>query len=265
MRLNNHYLLEVDNISYSYGNKQVLFNVSMRLEQGEYLSIIGPNGSGKTTLFKVLCGQRKPQTGQVYFEGENIANISILQRAKSFSVLGQNEDTNFPFTCLDMVALGLHPFRSRFGSLSKEQIKTLLDIMEAMDVLYLQNQVVTQISGGELQRVMLSRAIAQKPKILFLDEAMSELDIRAKIEIVKHLKEICQKQTMSVIAINHDLPSAWRHSDTIVALKEGRVMEKGTPKTVMSKDFFAKSFGVEAEIIEEKGFIIHDSIKKDNI
>ena len=262
MRLNNHYLLEANNISYSYGNKQVLFDVDMKLGQGEYLSIIGPNGSGKTTLFRTLCGQRNPQSGQVRFEGVDIANMSILQCAQNFSVLGQNEDTNFPFTCLDMVALGLHPFRSRFGSLSKEQIKTLLEIMEAMDVLHLQNQVVTQISGGELQRVMISRAIAQKPKILFLDEAMSELDIRAKIEIVKHLKELCQKQNMSVIAINHDLPSAWRHSDSIVALKGGCAMEKGTPKTVMSTEFFANTFGVEAEIIEEKGFIIHDSIKR---
>ena len=255
------YLMEARAADFSYHGRRVLHQISLNIPQGAYVSVVGPNGSGKSTLLRLLCGTRSCENGAVFYLGENVAKMNILKRAKQFAVVRQNEENHFPFTCLEMVAMGLHPHRSRFGMPNAEQMQTVQEVMERTDTWPLCNQLVTQISGGEFQRVVLARALVQSPRILFLDEAMSDFDIRVKIRMTDYLHECIARTGMSVVAVNHDLAAAYQYSDQIIALQNGRVAACGSPQDVMDRTFFAEIFGVDAEIIKDKGFLIHGNIE----
>lgn len=252
-------ILRAQDLYFSYGERKVLKGLNFIVRRERYTSIIGPNGSGKTTLLRLLSGESKG-VGDVLYEGVPVTRMSIRERARQFAVVRQNEDNSFPFTCLEIVLLGLHPFRSRFGEPTAKQRKRVLEVMEETGVLQLAEKPVTQISGGEFQRVILARALVQNPKILFLDEAMSELDISARITFMKLLRLQMKKTGMTIVAVSHDLPSAYRYSDDIIALRAGEIYAAGQPETVMNDTFFASVFAVKTEVFPGKGFLIHDNI-----
>ncbi|HYE81693.1 MAG TPA: ABC transporter ATP-binding protein [Clostridia bacterium] len=256
-------ILELKNISFAYDAKTVLTDISFSVGRGEYLSVIGPNGSGKTTLLQIMCGHFRPPEGGAYYCGHNVNSMDIRERAKHFAVIYQQQyGSRFPYTCLETVIMGLHPHRGRFEPVRDEALSRIEQVMRLTDTFHFADKLVTEISGGELQRVMLARAIAQRPKILFLDEAMSGLDICARISMTKILRELIKNQGITVVAINHDLSTAYRFSSRVVALCGGRVAAIGAPGQVMTEEFFADVFNVRAEIIKEKGFFIHDNIIK---
>lgn len=254
------FLLEAYGVDFSYGSHRVLRDINLKIPAGSYISIVGPNGSGKSTLFNLLCGARRCENGTVLYEGREVAQMGVMECARQFAVVHQNEGNCFPFTCLEMVILGLHPYRSRFGTPTEEQMKTVRSVMEHTNTLHLSRQPVTEISGGEFQRVILARAIVQRPRVLFLDEAMSGLDICAKIKMTKYLNSLIAQAGLTVVAINHDLAAAYQYSNCIVALRDGRVAACGVPREVMDSAFFTSIFNVEAEIFEGKGFFIRDNI-----
>lgn len=256
-------MLEARNVDFSYRGRRVLHNVSFKIPQGRFVSVIGPNGSGKSTLLRLLCGSRSCENGAVFYAGQDVARMKIPIRAKQFAVVRQNEENQFPFTCLEIVMLGLHPHRSRFSSATEQQMQRVRDVMECTDTWRLCDQQITQISGGEFQRVVLARALVQNPRILFLDEAMSDFDVQVKIHITNYLRLWIQHTGMTVVAVNHDLSTAYQYSDQIIALQNGTVAACGHPRDVMNEDFFSEIFGVEAEVLQGKGFLIHGSINKD--
>lgn len=253
-------ILEARAVDFSYRGRRVLHGIDLKIPQGAYVSVVGPNGSGKSTLLRLLSGARPCENGMVSYQGANVAKMPSLRRARLFATVRQTEENQFPFTCLEMVTLGLHPHRSRFGLPTAEQMETVREVMERTDTWPLCNQLVTQVSGGEFQRVVLARALVQAPRILFLDEAMSDFDIRVKIQITDYLRKLIARTQMTVVAVNHDLAAAYQHSDQIVALKNGRIAACGSPRDVMDSAFFAKIFGVETEMIPEKGFLIRGSL-----
>lgn len=252
-------ILQARDLRFSYGQRAVLKGLDFTVQRGRYTSVIGSNGSGKTTLLRLLSGERTG-AGELLYESVPVARMSIRERARYFAVVRQNEENNFPFTCIEMVLLGLHPFRSRFGEPTAEQRKRVLEIMEETGILQMAEKPVTQISGGEFQRVVLARALAQNPKVLFLDEAMSELDISARITFMKLLRRQMEKSGMTVVAISHDLPSAYQYSDNVIALRDGEIYAAGSPEAVMDEAFFALVFAVKTEVFPGKGFLIHDNI-----
>lgn len=256
-------LLTLEDISFAYDARHVLSGISFSVDRGEYISVVGPNGSGKTTLLQIMCGCFKPETGAIYYLGQTVHKMDPRERAKHFAVIYQQQHSSkFPYTCLEMVIMGLHPHRARFEPLSDEAFSWVEQVMHMTDTFRFADKPITRISGGELQRVMLARAIVQKPRVLFLDEAMSGLDICARISMTKLLKELIRVRGITVVAINHDLNTAYRFSSRIVALSRGRVAAIGPPRQVMTEGFFEDVFDVKAEIYEEKGFFIHDNIIK---
>lgn len=255
-------LLAIENISFAYDAKRVLSSISFSVNKGEYLSIVGPNGSGKTTLLQIMCGYFKPEIGGAYYWGQNVHTMNVRERAKHFAVIHQQHRSLFPYTCLETVIMGLHPHRARFEPLSDESLFQVEQVMHLTDTFCFADKLITQVSGGEMQRVMLARAIVQKPRILFLDEAMSGLDICAKITMTKILRGLIEQQGITVVAVNHDLDTAYRFSSRIVALYRGKVAAIGAPEQVMTEGFFEDVFDVKAEIFKEKGFFIHDNIIK---
>ncbi|MHC1770616.1 MAG: ABC transporter ATP-binding protein [Flexilinea sp.] len=253
-------ILEVKNINFSYGNQPVLHDISCSVPKGSFISLIGPNGSGKSTLIWILCGIMNPKNGTVSYNGENVFKMKPLIRSRKFAVIAQQEQNIFPFTCLETVMLGLHPHRSRFSSVTNKQMEKVWRAMELTGTQQFADKSIMQISGGEFQKVVIARALAQQPEILFMDEAISGLDICEKIRILKQLRNLSKETGLTIISISHDIDTV-HFSDAVIALKKGQVAASGTPEDVMTESFFENVFNVKAEIIPGKGFFIHDAIQ----
>jgi len=262
----------VDNVSFSYpsigstgGRKNAISGVSFAAEPGEHIALIGSNGSGKTTLFQILNGTFRPENGKTLLDGKDILKFSVLERACRIAYVRQGGRISFPYTCFELTLMGLHPHKafSRDAALSRAE-----EIMRETGVWGFASQTANTLSGGELQRVLLARALLQifpykydessekssVPKLLLLDEAFSELDIAARINMMNLLNGMLKERNFTIIAIHHDLHLAYRFTSRIIALHQGRIAGDGLPDKICTEDFFHRVFGVKAEIIPGKGF-----------
>lgn len=253
-------ILEAKNISFSYSLKKPFIDkLSFRAYEGEYISVLGKNGSGKSTLAGLITGHLKPRSGKILYKGKNISSIKKREKAREIAVIYQNSGCEFPFMCSQIVAMGLYPHQSRFYKLSKSDAALIEQIMEATDTLRFAEKTLGEISGGEAQRVFLARALAQQPNLLILDEAMSGLDISARLKMAHLLKNEVKNKHMTVIAVHHDLSLAFSLSDRILAMKDGKLTADGTPPELLSKRFFTENFGVKSEISDGR-FYITDAV-----
>ncbi len=252
-------LLSACNLSFCYGDQRVLDDVTFSVFEGEYLSVVGPNGSGKSTLMQLLCGYLTPLSGRVLYGGDNLTRLSPLRRARQMAVIAQNTPAGFPFTCFEFVMLGLHPHRARFERVDEQSLLEIKTVMAQTDILPLADKPITALSGGEYQRVLLARALAQRPRLLLLDEAMSDLDAAVKIRMNQLLKGLVQKG-LTVLAINHDLSTAYSCSDRVVALSGGRLAAVGCPQAVFTEPLLERVFGVRAQILPGRGLCVYDTI-----
>lgn len=246
-------LLSVEKIYYSYAKAPVLRNISFDISEGEFVSVLGANGSGKSTLFSVMNGTLKPDSGAVSFRGRSIRSIPPRLRARELASVFQNTDCKFPFTCFEIAEMGLFPHKMRT---EPEDIDYINDIMEKTDTIQFSDKLITELSGGEAQRVLLARALVQKPALLMLDEAMSGFDIAARIKMTGLLKDMTRERNMSVVLIRHDIESAFMESDRILALKNGELMYNGAPQKIMSEKFFSDIYGVKAETEKDRFYIV---------
>lgn len=253
-------IMQVKNIDFAYGQAEILRDISFEIPQGQFISLIGPNGSGKSTILKIMSGILNAHHGQVLYKDSKLNELSIRDRAKEIAVIHQREKNEFPFSCLETIIMGLHPHRNRFDSVSPEDFSFIEEIMHLTDTYRFANKLTTEVSGGELQRVNLARALAQQPQLLLMDEAMSDMDVNARIQLTKILKKQIEDRGLTVVEINHDLNMAYRFSDKIIALSEGVVDSEGIPSEVMDVEFFKKVFRVKVEIIGDYGFFILDNI-----
>ena len=247
-------ILKVDDLCFGYTEEDFLKNISFDVGFGEIVSVVGENGSGKSTLFKVINGLLNGYQGKILYKDNDIKKLKFSQKAKEIAVLYQNTECDFPFTCFDIVAMGLYPHKKSFSSLSKQDIDFIEYIMNLTDTMQFAYKNINSISGGQAQRVLLARPLVQKPKLLFFDEAMSGLDISARIKMTQIISDECKKNNTSVLIVTHDINLAFETSDKIVALKNGQVYSFGTPKDLLNIDFFREVFNVEVEIDEYKKY-----------
>jgi iron complex transport system ATP-binding protein len=267
-------LLTVKNLSFSYDSSTtVLNNVSFTVESGEHIALVGPNGSGKTTLFQLLSGYFAPASGEALLEDRDIRRYPVPERARRIAFVPQGGRIEFPYTCLETVLMGLHPHRSRSNpwfaapwddaALSRAEA-----VMRETGVWDMAGKNVTEISGGQMQRLLLARAILQiyppepkdTPKMLLLDETLSELDIAARIAMMKLLSHLALERHLTVIGIHHDLSLAYRFTNRIIALRNGEIAADGAPDHVFTPEFFARVFSVQAETIPGKGLLFYDNL-----
>lgn len=240
-------VLQVRDLSFSYTQKPFMSDVAFEVKEGEMVSVIGENGSGKSTLIKAINGLVSA-SGEILYKGKDIKNLKALERAKEIAVIYQEGSTAFPFTCFEIVSMGLYPHKGHIGKMSKKDIEFIEHIMELTDTLSFAQRQLSTLSGGQKQRVFLARALAQKPKLLFLDEAMSGLDISGRISMTNMLSNECKKSGMAVVAVLHDINMAFDKSQRILALKNGKLYASGSPEALLNKNFFREVFNVEVDI-----------------
>lgn len=243
--------IQIKDIWFSYDSIDALKGVSFEVHNKEIISLVGPNGSGKTTLLKCINRILKPKSGSILIDGKGNNNLQLKELAQILGYIPQNFNHLFPFTVFDTVLLGRRPYIN--WSLSKRDRKIVIDTLRSLKLDGLMLKNFNELSGGEQQKVIIARALAQEPEVLLIDEPTSNLDLKHQIEVLKLIRSYVRKNSLSVIMAIHDLNLASRFSDKIVLLKQGKIYAAGEPKSMFSKETIKEVYGVEVEIIYNSG------------
>jgi len=240
--------LKAKNIDVLLGNNQILKSININVENKEFVGIIGPNGSGKSTFLKCIYRVLKPNSGTIFIQNKSLNNYHVKETAKLISVVSQYNDTQFDFTVLDMVLFGRSPHKKIFEKDNSEDFKIAYDSLEQVGMTNYSKRNFSTLSGGEKQRVILARALAQKAECLVLDEPTNHLDIKYQLQLM----DIVKKLDITVISAIHDLNIASLFCDKIYALKDGSIVEYGTPKEVLTKQTIKNIYDVDCKIVESE-------------
>jgi iron complex transport system ATP-binding protein len=238
-------MLEVNNITFSYNNKEILNKIDFISKSGEITTILGENGSGKTTLLKIIDKLLKPQNGCVLIENQNIKNLKSLEMAKKIGYCPQNSYSP-QTTVFETILTGRMPFTRWF--ISKNDLELINDTIKLMGLSDILFNNINHISGGELQKVIIARAIVSKPKILLLDEPINHLDIKNQHEIMQLLYKITKDLQITSIIVLHDINIALRYADNFIVLKDGAIIASGA-KEIITENIIEKAFNLKVKII----------------
>ena len=243
-------MMQVKNLNFRYkGSPEVLKDVSFDVEPGKFLAILGNNGVGKSTLLKCFNHILKPDAGEVILDGENLLKQSAREVAKRVAFVSQSvPDTQM--TVHDVVMLGRRPYM-KWG-FTEHDHTIVHDAMHRLDVEDMRGRFLNQLSGGEKQKVMLSRALAQQPKVLLLDEPTSALHIQNQYGVLKMVRDICHKDNMIAVVVIHDLNLALRFCDRFLLLKDGQVYRHGD-RSILDSTALKEVYGVDAKVVEIEG------------
>ena len=229
-------------IKYPGQNRPALNSVNMSAPSGNFYAVLGPNGSGKSTLMKGLLGIAKADQGRALIAERNVSNWDRKALARVIGVVSQSETVSFPITVREMVGMGRYPHLGPLEGEGSEDKVAVHEALEVCDVTHLVNRDLSTLSGGELQRVRIARALAQEPMALILDEPTSSLDIKHAMEILELLKQSVASG-LTVILTTHGLDLAARFSDRMLLLSEGQVAAEGTPDEVVNEETLADVYG----------------------
>lgn len=247
-------IVEVKNLSFKYLSHDVLNNINFAVEKGEFVSIVGPNGTGKSTLLKILSGFLEPSGGEIIFDGKEIKKTKPHDLAKKRAFVTQDNSVNFPYKSIEIVMMGRFPYSGLLEKETKEDEDIVKDVMEKTSVWNLASRPVTELSGGERQRVMIAKALAQKPRVLFLDEPTASFDINYQIDILDYIKTLNREEGVTVLMVIHDLNLASQYSDRIILLKNGSIHSFGRPSEVITEKNIEDVFSIKVKIEkDEKG------------
>ncbi|GIN71832.1 iron ABC transporter ATP-binding protein [Bacillus sp. J14TS2] len=241
-------MLTVDSISIRYEKKTVIDQFSFSVQNREIMSIIGPNGSGKSTLLKAISKYIPYHTGQIFLEGKNLKSLRAKQVARTMCMLSQKNQAPHDMTVIDLVSYGRYPHKKWFEKLNDEDMDIVHWALEKTHLSGYKDRIVSSLSGGESQRAWIAMALAQRPKILLLDEPTTYLDISHQHEVLELVRELNQDMGMTVIMVLHDLNQAARYSDKIVVVRSGEKVMNGTPEYVMTTGMIRDVYHMEAEV-----------------
>lgn len=236
-------MVRTEDLDVSYGDTCVLQAVSLAVQEGSFIGILGPNGCGKTTLLRALSRIIEPAAGAVTVDGREIGEYSIRDLAKVMGAVPQETAVTFDFTVEEIVQMGRHPYLGRLSSMGEEDYAICRHAMEITNTAYLADRLITEISGGERQRVLIARALAQRPRVLLLDEPTSHLDISHQIEVLSIIRGLVPEVT--VIGVFHDINLAAYFCDTVILMERARIAAVGTPAAVITDRNIREIFGVE--------------------
>ena len=227
-------MIEVKNISKAYGNKKVVDNVSLKIEEGKITSFIGPNGAGKSTLLSIMSRLLKRDSGEVLIDGKDILKWDNKELAKKIAILRQSNNINIRLTIRELVSFGRFPHSQ--GNLKEEDYKYIDEAIEYMKLKEFEDRYLDELSGGQRQRAYIAMVIAQNSDYIFLDEPLNNLDMKHSVEIMKILRKLCDDLNKTVVIVIHDINFASCYSDYIVALKDGHLVKNGVAEETIQKE-----------------------------
>ncbi len=241
-------MISLRGLSFSYVDQRALVDVSLEIQAGEFLGLIGPNGSGKSTLLKILCGVLVPQRGEVLLEGKPLKDYSRRQVARRVAMVPQDSTFGLNFTAYEVVLLGRTPYLERLQLERRSDHEAVERAMEVTDCWSLRDRRIWEISGGERQRVVISRALAQSPRVLLLDEPTSHLDIAHQVEVYELLADLNQKEGLTILAVSHDLSLAGEYCGKLALMEQGRIRAAGGKKDILEGGLLSEVYKQEVRV-----------------
>ncbi len=257
-------IMKIQNLTIDYNGIVAIDNMSFKLEKGKFYSIIGPNGAGKSTLLKAITKNLHNTKDSIFIEGIDLKDFKIKDLAKKISMVPQETSIDFDLLGEEIVLMGRIPHLKRLEKEGSKDMEIVKNSMIKTNTYHLKNRSVTKMSGGEKQRIIVARALAQEAGIMLLDEPVSQLDLHNQIEIMNIVRELVDKEGLTALCVLHDINLAVNYSDEIIIMKEGKLVSSGLPKEIIKQNILEDTYGIKVEIIDnpvtKKPFIIHVNI-----
>jgi iron complex transport system ATP-binding protein len=242
-------VLKIEGLSVSYALRRVLQSVSLDVQSGQVLALIGPNGAGKSTLVRSISGVIPVQSGKVSVAGADILSLPAMQRARFLAVVPQAVSLPPAFTVWETVLLGRTPYLNFLGQISEKDEKIARLALERVDALELAERRVGELSGGEQQRVLLARALAQSTPILLLDEPTVHLDLQHQVSLMDTVCSLAHTDHLAVLVALHDLNLAARYADRVALLVAGEVKALGNPRQVLTPELISAAYHLPVRVV----------------
>ncbi len=243
--------LVTDGLFFSYGEKPAIRGVSVEFVPGKFIGVVGPNGCGKSTLLDLLVGIKTPTRGRVLLDGEDVRRLKKREVARKMALVPQKFFINFPFTVHEVLLMGRHPYIPRFSTPSEKDYYIVNCVAEQFELTEFLYSYITELSGGEIQRVVVARAVVQDTPFLLLDEATSNMDIKHTLEIFTGLRKRVDNEGITVISVMHDLSLAAMFCDEVVAMKNGKIHDHGDARKTLSEKNINEVFEVRARVVDD--------------
>jgi iron complex transport system ATP-binding protein len=243
-------MIEVRDLSYSYGKKEILNNISFTVPRGSFIAVMGSNGCGKTTLLRCISRLLAPCSGQVLIDGKASESYSIRQLAQKLAMVHQHPQTDIEFSAFETVLMGRNPYQRHLQNESQRDWDIVEQCMRQTNTWHLRFSLPSQMSGGELQRVMIARALAQQTPVLLLDEPTSNLDIAHQFEIMELLRDINLREHKTILIVVHDLNLALRYCPEALLLHDHGLLFQGSTHDALSSERIATVFGVKSRNVD---------------
>lgn len=251
-------LLHLQNLSFQQQQHVLLQTIDYQCQAAQLHILLGPNGAGKTTLLRLLAGLIKPSTGRILLRGRDLHHYNRRQLAQHISYLPQTFYLDFAFSVRELVAQGRYPHVQRWRSLQREDHQQIDTALHLTDTQHLAQRLVTQLSGGELRRVLLARCLCSQSEILLLDEPVANLDIRHTLAFLQLCQQL-QRQGKTLIISLHDINQAWHYAQQVLLLQNGQLFAHGTTAEVLTPAHIREVFQVQAHTAStpSHGFTFH--------
>jgi iron complex transport system ATP-binding protein len=244
-------LLQVDDVTFGYGHggPPVVNGASLALWPGQFVGLLGPNGSGKSTLLRLAAGLLHPQQGSVRLEGRTLGSLRRTEIARQVAVVPQQPLMPEAFTGWDIAVAGRTPHQGLLRGTTPLDEAVVRQALALVDAIHLAERRVGEISGGERQRLLLARAIAQEPAVLLLDEPTAHLDLPHQLVILDLVLRLARESDLAILGVFHDLNLAAAYCDEISLMRDGRILVHGMPETVLSADWIAAVYGLDITVV----------------
>ncbi len=237
--------LEMQNATLAYGHKVVVTDMTFQVMPGEMVGIVGPNGCGKSTIIKALSHVISPRSGKILLDGKDISRIPRRDLARLVGVVPQMSLLPSAFTAFEIVLMGRNPHLGLLQYEGPEELATAWQAMERTSTQHLAERRVSELSGGEIQGIVITRVLVQEAKAILLDEPTANLDIGRQVEILGLIKSMCRENNLTVLAALHDLNLAAQYCDRLLLINNGRIHAEGTPKEVITPRNIKEVYGTE--------------------
>ncbi|AVQ38737.1 iron ABC transporter ATP-binding protein [Clostridium botulinum] len=245
-------MINIQDFTIGYSNKVIVKNFNLQVDKGDMLTIIGPNGSGKSTVLKAIGRLLKPMEGIIHLDGKLLWDMSNKDIAKEMACLSQHNSAPKDMTIRRIVGFGRNPHKAWFESLNKDDEEIIDWALENTNLKHMENKKITSVSGGERQRTWLAMALAQKPKVLLLDEPTTYLDINNQIEILELVRQLNENLKLTVVMVLHDLNQAAKYSNRVLVLKNGEIQALGKPEEILNKKLIRNVYSVDMNILKNQ-------------
>ena len=242
-------MLQIEALSVSYGPRRVLSDLSLEVASGQMLALIGPNGAGKSTLLRAVSGVIPAQSGRARVDGSDLLRLSPIQRARLLAVVPQAVSLPPAFSAWETVLLGRTPYLNFLGQVSARDEEIARQAMTRVEALDLAERRIGELSGGEQQRILLARALAQSTPVLLLDEPTSNLDLHYQVSFMETLGNLARQGNLAVLVAMHDLNLAARYCDRMALLVEGQITASGTPRQVLTPELISAAYHLPVQVI----------------